>query len=61
MLLDYNKPCSLLKKYLLLFHKFRIWNIIDDVLAEDRRAQDGVDLFGVDVFELRVQDKLIAL
>ena len=47
--------------YLLLFHECRIRNVIDDILAKYRSCQHRVDLFGVYIFELAVQYKLVSL
>ena len=46
--------------YLFLLHKLRIWHIIDDAPANDWGGQNGVYLLGIHVFELSVQDELVA-
>lgn len=47
--------------HLLLLHELRIRAIIDDVLAKDGRAERCVDLLRIDVLDLSVQDKVVAL
>jgi hypothetical protein len=47
--------------HLLLFHKLRVGAVVDDVLAKHRRAQRGVDLLGVDVLDLAVENEVVAL
>jgi hypothetical protein len=46
---------------LLLLHQFSIGAVIYHVRAENRRRQGGVDLFSVDVLELRIENELVAL
>lgn len=46
--------------YLFLFHKLRIWHIVDDIFSEHWGRQDRVYFLGIDVFDLPVQDELIA-
>ena len=47
--------------YLLLLHQFRIRAIIHNALAEDGCRQRGIDLFGIDIFQLGVEYKLVPL
>jgi hypothetical protein len=47
--------------HLLLLHQFGVRAVVNDVLAEDRGGEDGVDLLGADVSDLAVQDELVAL
>lgn len=46
--------------YLLLLHELCVGAIIDNVAAKDGSRQDGVDLFGIDVLELAVENKFVA-
>jgi hypothetical protein len=46
--------------YLLLLHELRVGTVINDILSEDRGGQDSVDFLGVDVFQLAVQDEIVA-
>lgn len=46
---------------LLLLHKLGVGAIVDDILAENRGSKDGVNLFGVDIANLAVQDEIVAL
>ena len=46
--------------YFLLLHELRIWYVVDDAFTKDRRRQDGVDFLGVHIFDLCIQDKLVA-
>jgi hypothetical protein len=46
---------------LFLFHQFRVGAIIHDILSENRGTEDGVDLLGIHILELAIQDELIAL
>lgn len=45
----------------LLLHKLGVGAVVDDVLAKDRTGQIVIDLLGIDVLLLSVQDKLVAL
>jgi hypothetical protein len=47
--------------HLLLLHEFRIGTIIDDVTPKYRGCQGRIDFLGTHIFELSVQDKVIAL
>jgi hypothetical protein len=44
-----------------LLHELRVGAVVDDILAEDRRRQDGVDFLGANVADLAVQDEVVAL
>lgn len=46
--------------YLLLFHELCVWHIVDDIFSEDWGRQDRVYFLGIDVFDLSIQDELIA-
>ena len=46
--------------YLLLLHKLSIWHVVDDILSENWGRQDRVDFLSIDVFDLSIQDELIA-
>ena len=46
--------------YLLLFHELRIGAIVDDITSEHGSGQRSIDLLGVDVLELAVQNEIIA-
>jgi hypothetical protein len=46
--------------HLLLLHQLVVGAVVDDVTAEDGRSQDSVDLLGVDVLQLAVQDEVVA-
>ena len=45
--------------YLFLLHEFCVWYIVHHAFTENWRCQDGIDLFGVQVFKLAIQDKLV--
>jgi hypothetical protein len=47
--------------HLFLLHEFRVRTVVDDILAEDGRCQDGVDFLGANVADLAVQDEVVAL
>ena len=47
--------------HLLLFHELCVRAVVDNILSEDRRGQDGVDVLGRDVLELAVQDEVITI
>lgn len=46
---------------LLLLHELRIRAVVHDVLAEDGRGQRRVDLLGVDILQLAIEDQIVAL
>lgn len=46
---------------LLLFHELRVWAIVDDILAENRRGERRINLLGVDILEFAVENEVIAL
>ena len=46
---------------LLLFHQFRVGAIINDILSENGRAEDGVDFLGIHILEFAIKNELIAL
>ena len=46
--------------YLLLLHELRVGAVVDDILAKDRCAEWGVDLLGIDILDLSVEDKVVA-
>lgn len=52
---------TFLLSYLLLLHELRVGAVVDDALTEDRSGEGAVDLLGVDVLELAIEDKVIAL
>lgn len=45
--------------YLFLLHQFRIRTVIHNTSTKDRCCKWVVDLLGVDIFELAVQNKFI--
>ena len=47
--------------HLLLLHKLRVGAVVDNILAKHGGGEDGVNLLGVDVADLAVQDKVVAL
>jgi hypothetical protein len=47
--------------HLLLFHELRIRAVIDDVFSKNRGSERGVDLFGIDILQLAVEDEFVAL
>lgn len=47
--------------HLLLFHELRIRAVVHDILAKHGASQGVVDLFGVDVLGLAVQDEVVTL
>jgi len=46
--------------HLFLLHELRVGAVVDDILAKDRCAERGVDLLGVDVLDLSVEDEVVA-
>ena len=48
------------RTHLLLLHELRVGAVVHDILAKDRCAERGVDLFGVDVLDLSVEDEVVA-
>lgn len=46
--------------YLLLLHQLGVRAVVDDVLAKHRGSQNVVNLLGVDVLELAIEDEVIA-
>lgn len=49
------------KTHPLLLHELAVGAVIDDIPAKDRRGQDTVDLLGIDILGLAIQDELVAL
>jgi hypothetical protein len=47
--------------YLLLFHQLRIRAVVDNILAKDGGGKGTVDLLGVNMAELAIEDELVAL
>lgn len=47
--------------HLLLLHQLGVGAVVDDILAKDRSRERAVDLLGVDVLELAVEDEVVAL
>lgn len=45
----------------LLFHELAIGTVVDNIPSEDRRGQDAIDLFGVDVLGLAIENEFVAL
>lgn len=48
-------------KYLFLLHKFCIGTVINNVAAEDRCSQGGVDLLCANILQFAVKNKVVAL
>lgn len=46
--------------HLLLLHELRVGTVIDDILAEHGGREGRVDLLGIDVLDLSVEDKVVA-
>lgn len=46
---------------LLLLHQLGVGAVVDNILAEDRSSERAVDLLGVDVLELSIEDEVVAL
>lgn len=46
---------------LFLFHQFGVWAVIDNILAKDRRSQDGINLLRIDILQLAIENKFITL
>jgi len=46
--------------YLLLLHQLGVGAVVDDISAEHGGRQDSVDLFGVDVLQLAVEDEVVS-
>jgi hypothetical protein len=49
-----------LSKYLLLLHELGVGAVVDDVATKDGSGEDGVNLLGIDVLELAVEDEVVA-
>ncbi len=49
------------KIYLLLFHEFRVWTVVDHVLPKDWRGEWRVNILCADILEFPIQDEVIAL
>ena len=47
--------------YLLLLHELGVGAVVDDILAEDGGGERVVDLLSVDILQLAVEDKVVAL
>lgn len=45
---------------LLLLHELRIGAVIDDITSKNRSGQDGVNLLGIDILELAVENKVVS-
>ena len=54
-------PSSYVNTYLFLLHQFGIGAVVYDVLAKDGGTKDIIYLFRIDVFELPIQDKIVAI
>lgn len=46
--------------YLLLLHEFGVGTVVDNIRSEDGCCKLAVDFFGIDVFQLSIEDELIA-
>jgi hypothetical protein len=46
---------------LLLLHQFRIRAIVDNIRSKNRRSQNSIHLFGVDILNLPIENKLTPL
>ena len=46
---------------LLLFHELGVWAIVYDIGAENGGRQGAVDLFGVEILVLSVEDEFVAV
>ncbi len=59
--------CQLLRRrlayptYLLLLHQLRVGAVVDNILAKDRGGERAVDLLGIDILDLAVEDEVVAL
>jgi hypothetical protein len=47
--------------HLLLLHQLGVGAIVDNILAKDGCGQHSVDLLGIDILQLPIEDELIAL
>lgn len=47
--------------HLLLLHQLGIGAVVDNVLAKDRGSERAVDLLGIDILVLAVEDEVVAL
>jgi hypothetical protein len=45
---------------LLLLHQLRVGAVVDDILAKDRCRELAVDLLGVDILDLAIEDEVVA-
>lgn len=52
---------SSIVSYLLLLHQLGIRTIINNILPKNRRSQGGINLLGVHILQLPVQNKIIPL
>lgn len=46
---------------LLLFHELRVWTVVHDIAAKHRDRERAVDLLGVHVLDLSIEDEVIAV
>lgn len=46
--------------HLLLLHQLGVGAVIDDISSEDGSGQDTVNLLGVDILELAVENKVVS-
>jgi len=47
--------------HLLLLHELPVWAVVHDVMTKDGGGERSVNLLGVHILELAVQDEIIAL
>jgi hypothetical protein len=45
---------------LLLFHELRVRTVVDDIAPKHRCGKGTIDLLGVDILELSVEDEVVA-
>ena len=45
--------------HLLLLHELRIRAIVNNISTKDWGSQDSVDLLGIDILELSVEDEVV--
>jgi hypothetical protein len=46
--------------HLLLLHELRVWAIVDHIATENRCREIAVDLLGVHILELAIENELVA-
>jgi hypothetical protein len=53
--------CISHSSYLLLLHELRVGAIVDNMATENGGSERGVDLLGIDIAQLAIEDELVSL